>query len=126
MRILRFPDLVARGLFQSRMTLKRAIDGQGFPPGILITPNSRAWYESEVEAWIASRPVARKADPRGTYDLRPLRAANKRKIYEGSTLRGRVYQTDTGWVAEGRDGRALGAFQSPRFALRAIFAAQAA
>ena len=61
MRLLRFPDLIARGLFNSRMTLKRAIDTQGFPPGVLITPNARAWGEDEVNAWVASRPAARKA-----------------------------------------------------------------
>lgn len=66
MRMLRFPDLVARGLFNSRMTLKRAIDNQGFPPGILITPNSRAWSEGEIDAWIASRPTARKAEARSS------------------------------------------------------------
>jgi len=41
MKLLRFPDFIARGLFNSRMTLKRAIDTQGFPPGVLITPNAR-------------------------------------------------------------------------------------
>jgi predicted DNA-binding transcriptional regulator AlpA len=43
------------------MTLKRLIDDRGFPPGILITPNARAWDEGEVDAWIASRPTTRKA-----------------------------------------------------------------
>jgi predicted DNA-binding transcriptional regulator AlpA len=61
MRLLRFPDLIARGLFNSRMTLKRAIDTQGFPPGVLITPNARAWDEAAIDAWLASRPAARKA-----------------------------------------------------------------
>jgi hypothetical protein len=42
------------------MTLKRLIDGQGFPAGRLITPNARAWSEDEVDAWIATRPAARK------------------------------------------------------------------
>jgi predicted DNA-binding transcriptional regulator AlpA len=60
MRVLRFPDLVARGLFNSRMTLKRAIDSSNFPAGFLLTPNSRAWNEADVEAWLASRPSARK------------------------------------------------------------------
>jgi predicted DNA-binding transcriptional regulator AlpA len=60
MNLLRFPDLVERGIVNSRMTLKRLIESQGFPPGLLITPNARAWNESEVEAWIASRPITRK------------------------------------------------------------------
>jgi predicted DNA-binding transcriptional regulator AlpA len=60
MKYLRFPDLKARGIVQSRMTLKRLIDDQGFPPGVLLTPNARAWTEAEVNDWLASRPVARK------------------------------------------------------------------
>jgi hypothetical protein len=44
----------------SRMTLKRLIDNQSFPPGFLITPNARAWIEDEVLQWIANRPAARK------------------------------------------------------------------
>jgi predicted DNA-binding transcriptional regulator AlpA len=61
MRLLRYPDLVAKGIVNSRMTLKRLIDSHGFPPGKLITPNARAWDEGEVDAWIANRPIARKA-----------------------------------------------------------------
>lgn len=61
MKYLRYPDLAARGIVKSRMTLKRLIDLQGFPPGILLTPNCRAWAEEDVDAWLASRPVARKA-----------------------------------------------------------------
>jgi predicted DNA-binding transcriptional regulator AlpA len=60
MKYLRFPDLKARGIVQSRMTLKRLIDDQGFPPGVLLTPNARAWTEAEVNEWLGSRPVARK------------------------------------------------------------------
>jgi predicted DNA-binding transcriptional regulator AlpA len=60
MKYLRFPDLVARGIVNSRITLKRLIDGQGFPPGVLLTPNARAWPEDEVDDWCARRPVARK------------------------------------------------------------------
>lgn len=64
MKLLRYPDLVAKGVVNSRMTLKRLIDGHGFPAGKLITPNARAWDESEVDAWLASRPTARKTAAR--------------------------------------------------------------
>jgi predicted DNA-binding transcriptional regulator AlpA len=64
MKLLRFPDLVDRGIVNSRMTLKRLIDNQNFPAGILITPNSRAWDEAAVDEWIAARPTARKTDTR--------------------------------------------------------------
>jgi len=61
MKLIRYDDLVAKGVVNSRMTLKRIIDIHGFPPGVLITPNARAWNEDEVDAWIAARPTARKA-----------------------------------------------------------------
>jgi predicted DNA-binding transcriptional regulator AlpA len=60
MKLIRYNDLVAMGVVNSRMTLKRLIDTQGFPPGKLITPNARAWEEVEVNGWIANRPTARK------------------------------------------------------------------
>jgi predicted DNA-binding transcriptional regulator AlpA len=59
-KLLRYPDLVERGIIRSRMTLKRRIDDQDFPPGRLISPNCRAWTEKEIEEWLATRPVARK------------------------------------------------------------------
>lgn len=61
MKLIRYKGLKAKGVVNSRMTLKRLIDTQSFPPGTLITPNARAWDEDEVDAWIAARPVARKA-----------------------------------------------------------------
>ena len=64
MRLIRYVDLVAKGIVNSRMTLKRLIDNQGFPPGILVTPNSRAWVEDDVDAWVVSRPSARKPSTR--------------------------------------------------------------
>jgi prophage regulatory protein len=64
MKLIRYPDLVAKGVVNSRMTLKRLIDYQDFPRGVLITPNARAWVEVEVDAWIAARPAARKPSTR--------------------------------------------------------------
>jgi predicted DNA-binding transcriptional regulator AlpA len=64
MKWIRYPDLVAKGVVNSRMTLKRLIDTRGFPPGVLITPNARAWDERDVDAWIAARPAARKPSTR--------------------------------------------------------------
>jgi predicted DNA-binding transcriptional regulator AlpA len=64
MKLIRYSDLVKKGVVNSRMTLKRLIDAQDFPTGRLITPNSRAWDEEEVDAWIAARPTARKTEAR--------------------------------------------------------------
>jgi predicted DNA-binding transcriptional regulator AlpA len=64
MKLIRYNDLVEKGVVNSRMTLKRLIDTQDFPPGVLITPNARAWEEEKVDAWIAARPAARKTSTR--------------------------------------------------------------
>ena len=64
MKLIDYSDLVDRRIFNSRMSLKRAIDDQGFPPGRLITPNRRVWDEAEVAAWVESRPTVRKKSTR--------------------------------------------------------------
>jgi predicted DNA-binding transcriptional regulator AlpA len=55
MKYLRFSDLVARGIVRNRVTLSRWQRDHGFPAGVLLGPNSRAWPESEIEAWLAAR-----------------------------------------------------------------------
>lgn len=57
---LRFRDLKARGIVANWVTLNSWIDNEGFPPGRLIGPNIRTWDESDVVAWLESRPTARK------------------------------------------------------------------
>ena len=60
-RMLRFDDLKQRKIVHNHVTLKRWIEKEGFPPGILLGPNTRAWRESEIEEWLASRPTERGA-----------------------------------------------------------------
>jgi hypothetical protein len=55
-RLLRFRDLQTRGIIPNWPTLKARVRDHGFPPGRKLGPNSRAWTEDEVDAWIASRP----------------------------------------------------------------------
>ena len=59
MKLLRFYDLTDRGIVRNRVTLGRWIKERGFPPGILLGPNTRAWAEDEVEAWLAARTADR-------------------------------------------------------------------
>ena len=56
-RYLRYIDLQAAGVVNNRATLSRWIKNHGFPKGLLLGPNTRAWKEDEVEAWLQSRPV---------------------------------------------------------------------
>jgi len=62
--LIRFTVLRQRGVVNNWPQLGRLIRDHGFPPGILIGPNTRAWREDEVEAWLDSRPTATKPDPR--------------------------------------------------------------
>ena len=59
---LRFRDLKARGVVGNWQTLSRWIRQEGFPAGIKLGPNSRAWPENEIEARLASRPVGARKD----------------------------------------------------------------
>ncbi len=58
-RLIDFRGLVQLGVLKNRVTLARWVEREGFPPGQLIGLNSRRWRESEISAWIASRPVRR-------------------------------------------------------------------
>ena len=54
-RILHFPDLKYAGIVNNRTTLYRWIKDHGFPPGVLLGPNSRGWAENDVLDWLSSR-----------------------------------------------------------------------
>ena len=54
-RYLRYADLVERRIVSNRTTLSRWIKHYGFPPGILLGPNTRAWPTDEVDAWLEER-----------------------------------------------------------------------
>jgi hypothetical protein len=55
--ILRYTDLQEAGIVNNRATLYRWIKHHGFPQGILLGPNTRAWPEDDVKKWIQSRPL---------------------------------------------------------------------
>jgi predicted DNA-binding transcriptional regulator AlpA len=55
-RMLRFNDLKRRKIVTNWPTLLRWIEHEGFPPGIQLAVHTRAWFESDVEAWLRSRP----------------------------------------------------------------------
>jgi predicted DNA-binding transcriptional regulator AlpA len=59
----RFKDLVAAGLVANRTTLLRLIDNENFPPGTMIGRNTRVWRVTDIEAWLAAQPTARKVTP---------------------------------------------------------------
>ncbi len=58
MTLLRFSDLKARGIVSNWVTLRNWVEKEGFPPGVKLGPNTRAWPADEIEAWLARRPVA--------------------------------------------------------------------
>lgn len=60
---VRFRDLVEANIVRNWPSLLRLIDDEGFPPGIMLGKNSRAWALDDVEQWLATRPTARKTVP---------------------------------------------------------------
>jgi len=64
-RRLRYPDLVERGYFNNKTTLRNHINAGIFPPGKLTGPNQRSWDEDEdIKPWLDSRPVEAKPTPK--------------------------------------------------------------
>jgi predicted DNA-binding transcriptional regulator AlpA len=60
-KFLKFKDPKERGVVTNWPTLLRWIADEGFPAGIKLGPNVRAWREDEIEAWLESRPQAKVA-----------------------------------------------------------------
>jgi len=54
-RYFRFDDLKAAGIVRNRPTLYRWIKERGFPGGILLGPNTRAWPEADILRWLESK-----------------------------------------------------------------------
>ena len=57
--IWRFRDMKALGIITCWPTLSAWIRTENFPPGFMIGQNTRAWFASDVQAWLKSRPVER-------------------------------------------------------------------
>jgi hypothetical protein len=55
--LARFKDLKRRGIVNSWPQLRRMQEHYGFPTGILLGANTRAWRVSEIEQWLANCPV---------------------------------------------------------------------
>ncbi|MFT3671583.1 helix-turn-helix transcriptional regulator [Aestuariivirga sp.] len=58
-KFLRFKDLKERGIVNNWPALIYKIKNNGFPQGRYIGPNSRAWTEDEVKAWLEKLPVSK-------------------------------------------------------------------
>ena len=56
--MLRFGDLQERRIADSRGRLGRMQKRHGFPAGVMLSQNVRAWPEDQVDAWLANRPTA--------------------------------------------------------------------
>jgi hypothetical protein len=63
--LLRYNDLVDRGIVNNKTTLRNWINKGIFPPGKLIGPNIRAWDEdADIASWAANRPTDPKPTPK--------------------------------------------------------------
>jgi predicted DNA-binding transcriptional regulator AlpA len=55
--LLRWKDLQRLRIVSSWPQLKFMQDNYDFPRGFLLGANTRAWRKSEIEGWLANRPV---------------------------------------------------------------------
>ena len=58
---LKYSDLKAAGIVNNRVTLSRWIRERGFPKPVPLGPNTVAYIEAEVKAWLDQRAAARVA-----------------------------------------------------------------
>jgi hypothetical protein len=79
-KFFRFSDLKEIGLVTNRVTLRRWIEKEGFPPGVLLGPNTRGWSKEQIEAWISGRPERREDPPPETAKPAPLLPEGSRRI----------------------------------------------
>ena len=68
--LLRFADLCERGVVSSWPQLKRLQQIHGFPLGRMLSPNVRAWTESEIIEWLETRPRENTQPLKGAPKLR--------------------------------------------------------
>jgi Prophage CP4-57 regulatory protein (AlpA) len=59
-QFVRFADLRSAGIVSNWPQLYNLIDVCGFPEGVMLSPNARAWRVEDIERWLASRPTRRK------------------------------------------------------------------
>jgi hypothetical protein len=57
---VRFHDLRAAGIVSNWPQLYNLIDDYGFPSGVMLSPNTRAWRVKDVQCALANRPTERK------------------------------------------------------------------
>jgi hypothetical protein len=75
--LLRFRDLKDRGIVNSWPQLKRLIELHAFPKGRLLSPNVRAWTDTEIEDWVGTRPVDGGVPLRGAAKMKHARKVSQ-------------------------------------------------
>ncbi|HWY81956.1 MAG TPA: hypothetical protein VNY10_08510 [Roseiarcus sp.] len=73
--LLRYSDLVARNVVNSRAQLARLQKNAGFPIGRMLSVNTRTWTELEIDTWYESRP---------TENARPLQGRAAQLVKDAS------------------------------------------
>jgi hypothetical protein len=79
----RYKDLVAAGIATSWMQVRRLIEHENFPPGLMLSRNVRAWPVREIEGWLSGRPCTRK-----TVNIKKTMATKRRKKLDAEASNG--------------------------------------
>jgi predicted DNA-binding transcriptional regulator AlpA len=61
LNLLSFQDLQTKRIANNRTQLSRLVKNHGFPPGFLLSANSRRWPEDEVAEWLEAQRAKSKA-----------------------------------------------------------------
>ena len=56
-RLLRFKDLQERSIAPTYQAVRHLQIHEGFPLGKLLGPSTRVWTVTEINEWLAGRPV---------------------------------------------------------------------
>jgi predicted DNA-binding transcriptional regulator AlpA len=84
--LCRFCDLVAANITTSWAQLRNQIEREGFPRGVMLSKNVRAWAIRDVEAWLAERSSAPKVV--NVEKAKKTRLQRKESIAEATTSSG--------------------------------------
>jgi prophage regulatory protein len=64
-RLIIYPELRSvKGIAYSRMQLARLMKERKFPQSVRVSSSRIAWYESEIDAWIAAKERGKADQPK--------------------------------------------------------------
>jgi hypothetical protein len=70
-RLVRYAELARAGIVRNRTQLERLVREEGMPPGRMLSSKTRVWTVTELEDWLATRPLAGKRQDADAIEATP-------------------------------------------------------